>query len=247
MSTHGTLSRLIGVTAGLLVAGSVAAQSRFQTNKPAAYGTTEYTVTYVPAMAFFPFDSFYAYHTSGGLARYGDVNIDQHFYAPVDIPQGAVIDFIGFNNLNDGTAGVMTLSLHDRESSGSTFTDLSVACTSHTSWSTDFSAGPAGVQWVFNDPGILEVHALSSPNQQFIGHAEVWWHLQVSPAPASATFTDVPTTSPIFQYVEALASSGITAGCGGGNYCPNNPVTRGQMAVFLAKALGLNWGSSAAP
>jgi hypothetical protein len=36
-------------------------------------------------------------------------------------------------------------------------------------------------------------------------------------------------------------ASGITAGCGGGNYCPDAP-TRRQMAIFLAKALGLHWG-----
>jgi hypothetical protein len=41
--------------------------------------------------------------------------------------------------------------------------------------------------------------------------------------------------------VEAIWASGLTGGCGGGNFCPNNPVTRGQMAVFLAKALGLSW------
>ena len=29
---------------------------------------------------------------------------------------------------------------------------------------------------------------------------------------------------------------GITAGCGGGNFCPAAPVTRAQMAVFLLKA-----------
>jgi len=33
----------------------------------------------------------------------------------------------------------------------------------------------------------------------------------------------------------------ITTGCGAGIYCPGDVVTRGQMAVFLAKALGLNW------
>ncbi len=65
--------------------------------------------------------------------------------------------------------------------------------------------------------------------------------LQVSPAPGVATFLDVPTSSPQFQFVEALVAAGITAGCGGNNYCPNNPVTRGQMAVFLAKALGLQF------
>jgi hypothetical protein len=69
------------------------------------------------------------------------------------------------------------------------------------------------------------------------------YQLQVSPPPATATFGDVPTGHMFFQYVEALAASGITAGCGGGDYCPDQPVTRGQMAVFLSKALGLHWTS----
>jgi S-layer family protein len=64
---------------------------------------------------------------------------------------------------------------------------------------------------------------------------------RVSPAPPLATFNDVPTGHPFFQFVEALADSGITVGCGNGNYCPDAPLTRGQMAVFLAKALGLHW------
>ena len=42
----------------------------------------------------------------------------------------------------------------------------------------------------------------------------LYYKLQVSPAPATATFTDVPTNHPFFQYVEALRASGITAGCG---------------------------------
>ena len=73
-------------------------------------------------------------------------------------------------------------------------------------------------------------------NDIFIG-----FFRQVSPAPQVATFGDVPATDPAFQYIEALAASGVTGGCSGGNYCPDNFVTRRQMAVFLAKALGLNW------
>ena len=69
----------------------------------------------------------------------------------------------------------------------------------------------------------------------------VGYELQVSPAPGTATFADVPTSHPFFQFVEALAASGITGGCGGSNFCPDAPLTRGQMAVFLAKALGLRW------
>jgi S-layer homology domain len=69
----------------------------------------------------------------------------------------------------------------------------------------------------------------------------IFYSLQVSPAPAFASFNDVPTSHPFFQYVEALYASGITLGCGGGNFCPNSSLTRGQMAVFLAKALGLHF------
>jgi hypothetical protein len=77
--------------------------------------------------------------------------------------------------------------------------------------------------------------------------ARILYRRQVSAAPSSATFNDVPTSHPFFQFVEALAESGITAGCGTGIYCPDSPLTRGQMAVFLAKALGLHWPAVASP
>jgi len=81
----------------------------------------------------------------------------------------------------------------------------------------------------------------SSTNQNTLLGAYIGYQLQVSPAPGVATFGDVPTTSPQFRFVEALVAAGITAGCGGGNYCPTAPITRGQMAVFLATALGLHF------
>ncbi len=54
---------------------------------------------------------------------------------------------------------------------------------------------------------------------------------------AVATFPDVPPSNPFFHYVQTIFQLGITSGCAGGNYCPSNPVTRAQMAVFLLKAL----------
>lgn len=39
--------------------------------------------------------------------------------------------------------------------------------------------------------------------------------------------------------IEAIAAAGITVGCGGDRYCPADPVSRGQMAAFLTRALGL--------
>jgi len=49
-------------------------------------------------------------------------------------------------------------------------------------------------------------------------------------------FGDVPCPSTFANWIEAMASEGITGGCGGGNFCPMNPVRRDQMAVFLLKA-----------
>lgn len=39
--------------------------------------------------------------------------------------------------------------------------------------------------------------------------------------------------------INRLTASGVAGGCGEGRYCPNASVNRGQMASFLARALGL--------
>jgi hypothetical protein len=52
-------------------------------------------------------------------------------------------------------------------------------------------------------------------------------------------FADVPETSAFCRWIEELANRGITGGCGGGNYCPLDPVTREQMAVFLTTTFAL--------
>jgi hypothetical protein len=71
---------------------------------------------------------------------------------------------------------------------------------------------------------------------------DAYYRLQVStPAPGTQTFADVPPTNPYYKGIEALAASGITGGCGNGNFCPSQNVTRGEIAVFFARALGLNF------
>jgi MYXO-CTERM domain-containing protein len=57
--------------------------------------------------------------------------------------------------------------------------------------------------------------------------------------PATPTFADVPTTHVFYGAIETMVDRCVTNGCGSGNYCPGNPVTRAQTAVFLAKAFDL--------
>jgi hypothetical protein len=64
------------------------------------------------------------------------------------------------------------------------------------------------------------------------------------PPPCVGTFPDVPCPSTFANWIEALAAEGVTTGCGGGNFCPDNFVTRRQMAVFLLKS---EHGSNYAP
>ena len=59
------------------------------------------------------------------------------------------------------------------------------------------------------------------------------------PLPPTQRFPDVPPTNPFYRFIERMAVLGITSGCGGGNYCPADPVTREQMSVFLSTAFGL--------
>lgn len=60
----------------------------------------------------------------------------------------------------------------------------------------------------------------------------------VAPAAAYA-FNDVPSDSPHKDGIAYVDSANITHGCDNqGNYCPDNPVTRAQMATFLYRASG---------
>jgi hypothetical protein len=49
----------------------------------------------------------------------------------------------------------------------------------------------------------------------------------------------VPTTYWAAAWIKQLAAESITTGCGSGNYCPEDSVTRAQMAVFLVRTFNL--------
>jgi hypothetical protein len=60
------------------------------------------------------------------------------------------------------------------------------------------------------------------------------------PAAGSSTgFSDVPTAYWAAAWIKQLVAEGITSGCGTGTYCPESPVTRAQMAVFLVRTFNL--------
>jgi len=240
---------LAGLSFALMCAGVLGAQDAPRANRlpttrevPNTFGTGSYTVTTVPAVAFYP-DQNYGYFTSGSWGRYANTNGVYNYFAGLDIPAGAVIDYIGLNSTTN-VQFIIGAEIVRRDKAGNLGVIGGIDSTPHDAWDTDMNAVPIGYTW-HGQPGealILHVQFGSDPNPQYFGWVEVWWKRSVSPAPSVATFNDVPTSHPFFQFIEALAASGITAGCGDGtDFCPNAPLTRAQMAAFLAKALGLHW------
>ena len=62
--------------------------------------------------------------------------------------------------------------------------------------------------------------------------------------PAQPTFPDVPTGFWAYRYVEYAAANSIVGGYPGGNYRPALVVDRGQMAVFIARAVVVPTGET---
>ncbi len=56
--------------------------------------------------------------------------------------------------------------------------------------------------------------------------------------PATPSFTDVPTTHTFYAPIEAAVKAGITKGCSATQFCPDNLVTRAQLAAFITRTTG---------
>ena len=166
------------------------------------------------------------------------------FLGAAHLPNGAALTSIELDACDGSATGQVEFLLFRAPSPGQTIEFLSVLT------GTGDAATPGCARFtalsiphtVDNDAGAYgAVAAVDGDPDISFSAVRIRYNLQVSPAPGAATFNDVPTGHPQFQFIEALVASGITAGCGGGNYCPEATLTRGQMAVFLAKALGLHF------
>lgn len=67
------------------------------------------------------------------------------------------------------------------------------------------------------------------------GHRVVF--VQAPAGNPAAPFSDVPVNHPFFTFISLMKLNGITQGCTGTTYCPDDLITRGQMAVFLVRAV----------
>ncbi len=258
MRTAMRLAAVAGIAVGLVATQGLAAPpppgAQLAQIRPAAatapaqavtpeWGVSADTALTLPARAFVPVNSLVTYDESSDGMRYS-TGSGGSFGMSINLPSGAAITALELVYCNEDPAGYLGFQLRDCPDTG--------ACNVGPGYWTGYgSPGSCGVALATlgsavtvtngTDSYDLMVWTSQASNLTRFRAGRVIYHLQISPAPLTATFNDVPTNYWAFQHIEALYASGITAGCGNGNFCPTTPVTRDQMAVFLAKALGLHW------
>ena len=230
----------------------VTGSTDLQTMNVEAFGGNYQTLV-IPAAEFTPQgDVTYRYNGSGFISRTGGTQ--DTFWAPVLLPAGAHISLSILYLYDDNPSANVTLTwgaygfpqAYDPyyHSFLSVTKDTDVGYTQKVfipntviRYRTDLDGTGGSEATAYR----LTVRLPVTNNSLRFGGVELNWKRTVSPAPATATFPDVPTSHWAFQYVEALAASGITQGYSDGTFRPTNPVTRAQMATFLSRALGLHW------
>lgn len=268
MTKASLLVRALSVTLGwILVNGSVAMAQTAVPALPALagapivrlpasgktpdFGTSKLTYIQVGGVTFVPMASPSTFSTtnsgySGQVLRTTSTPAAFGFFAaPIVVPSGALVRSVELDYCdNTGATGYVQGALITSDSLGNvtgTPQFINSDGTGCKAAIADITAQNIVSNNLTQHHWLVALVGYASGYDVGLAGMKVGYQLQVSPGPATATFLDVPTTSPLFKFVEALVSAGVTAGCGGGNFCPNQPVTRGQMAVFLASALGLEF------
>ena len=245
------LALFAAVLFAFLLAVPPARAQSFQDARPGEpeWGTDATQVLTLHAMGFVPSASFIDYSSlvdSTGLFRVTVAGQPGTFYAFLALPSGALVTAVEIDGCDEDLSGSLWVGIF-KDPKGPTVghTYLVDGATGITPGCQSFPFYP-GQPFTIDNEGLsyaVDVHLelANAANALRFKAVRIYYNLQVSPAPATATFVDVPKGYWAFRHIEALAASGITAGCGGGAFCPEDPLTRAQMAVFLAKALGLHW------
>src|SRR5262245_44474796 len=247
-TTRLVMAILVSVSASAGLAQQETAGSLAITGRVPAWGTSDSSVLTLMAADFGSMDEYQRTLTGTGVAanvrvcnKSGILYTDCLVQAGVPLPSGALIEYMELAACDEDLNLGVTASLYVWEGlQQDNPPPVASITTQGVSGCLFWTTGAIGVT-VDNLTNNYAVIVELPEGFVSFRSVRIFYRLQVSPAPNFATFNDVPFGSQYHQFVEALYASGITTGCGGGNFCPNAYVKRGQMAVFLAKALGLHW------
>ena len=173
-------------------------------------------------------------------------NAEDILIGSFDPPTGALLVGYEFEACDSSAEGSVNVSLLACPTPGET-------CTFFANASTGVAEAPgclviAGpVSQPIDTTGnkyVMQVTDTDGDTQTTAVAVRLYWQPQVPPAPALQSFADVPLSHPFFAHIEGLWGAAGTVGCAADpvrRFCPDAPATRGEVAAFLARVLGLYW------
>ena len=228
----------------LLVSGAASAKDA----RPAAFGTATTTMIQVPAAQCPAFGGAESSLATNEFIR--AVTGPATFECFPNLPTGSRlvrIDVVAYDGSDSGAVNLnlvrcQSLDVNDLcaqsglvATAGSSLSPFSGRLTA------DLSGDPIVIDKT-SELDFVRVYLTEGTANLEFREVDFYYQLQVStPTPGTQTFADVPPSFLYYKGIEAFAASGITGGCGNGNFCPNGYVTRGEIATFFARALGLSF------
>lgn len=103
----------------------------------------------------------------------------------------------------------------------------------------DVTGTPAGIIYLDDGSVVYECEVMSF-QQDSAGNMRILIPAHcVDKFSNAKRFDDVPAGYWAFDAITTIGTLGISSGCGGGNFCPDESVTRAEFAVMLKRALHL--------
>jgi hypothetical protein len=220
---------------------------------PTTYGTSDEVSLTFAAADFAKQDETVTWATIAGATGFGmyqtSVNI-RNWWQGIHIPNGAIIDSAELEACDTSATGEVLFGMAAGASpmgAAANITSIAGTGAAATPGCNFFTVTPTAPPVVVDNRNanywVFMGFSGDFSGATYFNAIRVFYHLQISSAPVTPTFTDVAPDNIYYQFIEALAASGATGGCNQVplQYCPDRPITRAEMSVFLAKLLGLHF------
>jgi hypothetical protein len=227
------------LTLGFLASGALAQSPNAPSGNGA--GLVNYTVSSPQFTPEFPSPTGFI---PPGARRFG-LMPDTPFLAEMHPRNGAILMGAYLDACNEHASAIVSMSLTSTDILGNNPMSVGGLTVPPMSGCVSSYVDLSGVGYVADDRNkhlIARVVLGSGDPLNSFASVRLLWDQAGFSYPTTPVFNDVPDTHPFFKYIQRFSQLGITGGCSAAPplYCADGPVTRGQMAVFIIRALMQN-------
>jgi hypothetical protein len=179
-----------------------------------------------------------------GARRFGLVPMAP-FLAEAHPRNGAILMGAYLDACNDNGSAIMSMSLTSTDILGNNPTPVGGLTLPPMSGCVSSYVDVSAAGYVADDATkhlIARVVLGSGDETNSFASVRLLWDQAGFAYPPTPYFNDVPDTHPFYKFIQKMRELNVTGGCSSSPplYCPDQTLTRGQMAVFIIRATMLN-------